>query len=183
MVQKAQNTAKDLEEFIEKDLSKQRPLSETREAFGFPKGATSNHSNDESPIDSIWEHMKEKVGNVTKDQFFGFEPVPGVEIEQSRIGSVGGCHLILNMVGFHPDKGLPKREKIKNIMSDGQHVGHASLCDGFLTSDHRLYKKAKAIFEYRGFVTKAMHAQYDPEKMNTILVEPGVINRFKVEKD
>lgn len=182
LLEKAQNTASELEGVIENNLSKQMPLSETRKAFGFPKGATTSHGNEMNPIDGIWEHMKDKVGSVTKDQFFGFEPVPGVEIEPSRLGNVAGCHLILNMVGFHPDKGLSKREKIKNIMSDGQHLGHASLCGAFLTSDHRLYKKAEAIFKYRNFTTQAMHIPYNAEKMSVTLSEPGAIARFKVEE-
>lgn len=182
LVEKAQKTAKELEGAIENNLSKQIPLSETRKAFGFPKGVTTSHGNEKNPIDGIWELMKEKVGSITKDQFFGFEPIPGIDMEQSRIGSVAGCHLVLNMVGYHPDKGLPKREKIKNIMSDGQHIGHASLCGGLLTSDHRLHKKAGAIFEYRGFSAEAMYVPYNSEKMSTILTEPGVIKRFRVER-
>ncbi|HFD33022.1 MAG TPA: hypothetical protein ENJ28_10020 [Gammaproteobacteria bacterium] len=182
LIDRASETAKDLGDFIEKDLSKQLPLSETRKAFGFPKGTTSTHGNDNNPIDGIWEFMKNKVGDTSKDQFFGFEAIPGVEVEQSRLGSVSGCHLILNMIGFHPDKGLPKRDKIRNIMSDGQHVGYASLCGGFLTSDYRLYKKAQAIFEYREFPTTPIHVQYDAEKMSTTLVEPGAIKRFKLER-
>jgi len=182
LVHRALEKAKDFGDFIEKDLSKKRPLSETRKEFGFPKGATSMHGNDKNPIDGIWEHMKDKAGCVSKDQFFGFESSPGVEVEQSRIESVSVCHLILNMVGFHPDKGLPKRDKIKNIMADGQHVGYASLCGGFLTSDYRLYKKAKAIFKYRGFHTTPMHVPYVAEKMSATLVEPGVIKKFKLDK-
>lgn len=183
LVVRASKTAKDLGGLIEKDLSKQRPLSETRKAFGFPKGAASKHGNDKNPIDGIWDHMKSKVEGISKDQFFGFEAIPGAEVEQSRMGSVSGCHLILNMVGFHPDKGLPKRDKIRNIMSDGQHIGYASLCGGFLTSDHRLYKKAQAIFEYRKFITTPMHVPYDAEKMSATLVEPGAIKRFKLERN
>ena len=179
LIEKAHKTAKELEGFIENDLSSQIPLLETRKAFGFPNGVAS-HSNEDNPIDAIWDHMKDKVGSATKDQFFGFETIPGVEIEQSRLGSVAGCHLVLNMVGFYPDKGLPKREKIKNIMSDGQHLGHASLCGAFLTSDSRLYKKAEAIFKYRDFTTQAIHIPYNAEKMSAILSEPGSIKRFKV---
>lgn len=183
LVNRAEETAQDLEKLIENELSTQKPLSETRKAFGFPKGTTSAHGNDQSPIDGIWENMKDKVGGASKDQFFGFEAVPGVEIEQSRIGSVSRCHLILNMVGFHPDKGLPKRDKIKNIISDGQHVGYASLCGEFLTSDFRLHKKAKAIFEYSNYSTRSTHVPYDSKGMSIRLLEPGVINRIKLERN
>lgn len=183
LVDRAHETAKDLGVLIGKDLSKQMPLSETRKAFGYPKGATSKHSNDKNPIDGIWNHMKDKLEGVSKDQFFGFETIPGAEVEQSRIGSVSACHLILNMVGFNPDKGLPKRDKIRNILSDGQHVGYASLCGGFLTSDFRLYKKAQAIFEHRKFITIPMHIPYNPDNMSTTLIEPGAIKRIKLERN
>jgi len=180
---KAQDTAKKLDVFIEKDLSKKMPLTETRKAFGFPKGATTSHGNELDPIEGIWMHMQDKVGSSTKDQFFGFEPIPGVELELSRLGSISGCHLVLNMVGFHPDKGLPKKDKIRNILSDGQHLGYGSLCDAFLTSDLKLFKKAEAIFAYRKYITKPMHIPYSSTKMSPIFSDPEVIKHYKIKKD
>ena len=182
LVDRALTTAKDLEGFIEKDLSKPRPLSETRKAFGLPKGATSIYGSDKNPINGIWEHLKDKVAGISKDQFFGFEAIPGVESEQTRIGSVSACHLILNMVGLHPDKGLPNREKIANIVSDGQHTGFASLCGGLITSDCRLYRKAQAIYEYRKYSTQSMHIPYVSTGMSTTLVDLSAINTVKLER-
>jgi len=180
---KARNVATDMKGFIENDLSDRRPLAETRKEFGYPKGATSIHNNDENPLKAIWARLEPKFSEATRDQFFGFEPIPGVEVEKTRLGEVAGCHLILNMLGYHPDNGLPKREKIRNIVSDGQHLGYGSICGGFLTSDHRLYKKAKAIFEYRNYESQALHVKYKNEGMSVTLVEPGAIKKFRLERD
>lgn len=179
--ERAVSASSDLGDLIKGDLSNRRPLTETRSSFGYPKGATSEHENDVNPIDKIWERLGPKFDGVTKEQFFGFEAIPTVDIERSRIGDVAGCHLILNMIGYHPDKGLPNREKIRNIISDGQHVGYGSLCGVFLTSDYRLYRKAGAIFRFRDYASQAEHVEYKPEGMSTILVEPGSMRRVKLE--
>lgn len=148
-----------------------------------PSGATDKHKDDIDPIDGIWNYMKNKVpACVTKDMFFGLEPMLSNKMEITRIGSISACHLILNMVGFHPDKGLPKREKIRNIMSDGEHIGYGSLCPVFLTSDFRMFKKAQAIYKYRNFNTKVIHVPYKPEGMSVTLVEPGSIRKIKLAK-
>jgi hypothetical protein len=151
--------------------------------MGYPKGATSIHDKDEDPIDAIWAHLEPKVKGLTKDQFFGFESLPIEGIERSRLGEVAGCHLILNMVGFHPDKGLPNREKIKNILSDGQHLGYGSICGGFLTSDYRLYRKTQAIYKYKNYPSQAIYVPYKEDGMSISLTEPGVVNRVKLERN
>lgn len=180
---KISNTVRDLDDFIEQDLSKRRPLTDTRKELGYPKGATSLHDNDQNPINAIWARLKSKIPGVTKDQFFGFAPIPGIDSERSRLGDIASCHIILNMVGFHPDSGPPKREKIRNIISDGQHLGFGSICGGFLTSDRRLYRKAQAIFEYKEYLSKAMHVVYEAEGMSVILIEPGFVNSVKLDRD
>lgn len=180
--ERAKQTSSDLEELIQGDLSTRRPLTEYRSELGYPKGATSLHDNDQNPIDRIWERLSPKLNGVTVEQFFGFDAIPGVEVARSRIGDVAGCHLILNMIGYHPDKGLPNREKIKNILSDGQHLGYGSMCGCFLTSDHRLYKKADAIFKFRKYPSLVEHIEYKSEGMSTILVEPGSVRRVKLER-
>lgn len=180
--ERARAASRDLEALIEGGLSTRRPLTETRSSFGYPKGATSLHESDENPIDKIWERLGPKFRGVTKEQFFGFEAIPAVDIERSRLGDVAGCHLILNMIGYHPDKGLPNREKIRNILSDGQHIGYGSLCGCFLTSDYKLYKKADAIFQFRDYASQAVHIEYKAEGMSTTLVEPGSIRRVKLDR-
>jgi len=64
------------------------------------------------------------------------------------------------MLGISPDKGLAKRDKIKNIMSDGQHVGMASYCNALLSADQRFSNKARAIYTYLGNITNALSFEY-----------------------
>lgn len=180
--EKAKSASSDLEKLIQGDLSTRKPLTETRSELGYPKGVTSLHENDQNPIDKIWERLGPKFNGVTKEQFFGFEAIPDVEMERSRISDVASCHLILNMIGYHPDKGLPNRDKIKNILSDGQHLGYGSMCGCFLTSDYRLYRKADAIFKFREYASQVEHIEYEPEGMSTTLVEPGSIRRVKLKR-
>jgi hypothetical protein len=180
--ERARLASNDLETLIQGDFSTRKPLTETRSEFGYPKGATSQHENDPNPIDQIWDRLSPKFSGVTKEQFFGFEATPTVEMERSRIGDVAGCHLVLNMIGYHPDKGLPNREKIGNILSDGQHLGYGSMCGCFLTSDYRLYKKADAIFKFRKYASQAEHIVYKTEGMSATLVEPGSVRRVKLER-
>lgn len=179
--EKANLASKNIDELIQGDLSSRKPLTETRSKFGYPKGATSLHDNDQNPIDKIWEQLSLKFSGLTKEQFFGFESIAAVEVERSRIGDVASCHLILNIIGYHPDKGLPNRDKIKNIISDGQHLGYGSMCGYFLTADHRLYRKADAIYKFRKYASKVEHVEYKPEGMSITLAEPGSIRRVKLE--
>lgn len=179
--EKTNLASRGLNQLIQGDLSTRKPLTETRSKFGYPKGATSLHDNDQNPIDKIWERLSSKFSGLTKEQFFGFESISTVEVERTRIGDVAGCHLILNMIGYHPDKGLPNRDKIKNIISDGQHLGYGSMCGCFLTADHRLYRKADAIFKFRKYASQVEYVEYKPEGMSTTLIEPGSIRRVKLD--
>lgn len=179
---RAQAASNQLSELINGDFSTRRPLSTTRTEYGYPKGATSIHADDVDPINEIWGRLQAKMNGVTKEQFFGFEPVTGVEGEGGRIGSVSACHFILNMIGYHPDKGLPNRDKIRNIISDGQHLGYGSTCTCFLTSDFRLYKKARAIYKFRNFDAQAEHVEYKTNGMSITLFEPGSIRKVKLDR-
>ena len=182
VISRAAEEADKFRNHLHNDLIHAFPIGETRKAFGFPKGANSKCVGVENPIDVIWEHMRGRCRGVSKDQFFGFEVVPGVRDEISHTGSIAACHMILNMVGFSPDKGLSKKEKIRNIVSDGQHLGLASMCDYFLTADERFFNKAEAIFKYRKANTRSIYLPYFASGMSFVMAEPGSIRKFKNEK-
>lgn len=182
LIKRAEIAAEEFRQHLQGNLSQTHPLSKTREEMGFPKGATSTASSALNPIEAIWEHMKDKCQGITRDQFFGFDAIPGITENYPQSTSVSACHLILNMIGFNPDKGLVKRDKIQNIISDGQHLGLASLCDSFITTDMRLYKKAEAIFKYRNIPTELNYLPYSPNKMSMLVAERGIIKRFKRDK-
>lgn len=182
LIKRAEAAAEEFRQHLNGNLSETRPLPKTREEMGFPKGASSTVTNASNPIETIWEHMKDKCHGVTRDQFFGFEAIPGITENYPQSTSISACHLILNMVGFNPDKGLAKKDKIQNIISDGQHLGLASLCDSFITTDMRLHKKAEAIFKYRNIPTELTYLPYSPDKMSILVAERGAIKRFKRNK-
>jgi hypothetical protein len=71
------------------------------------------------------------------------------------------AHMVLNLLGMNPDKGLNKREKVRGIMSDGQHVGTASYCSALLSGDKRFCGKANAIYAHVGSKTSVLWFPYN----------------------
>jgi hypothetical protein len=153
-------------ESIDEHLSNRMPIDDTRNAMGVSSEARKTLEKSKSPIDEIWKLIEPTMIGTDKDVFFGFRPNPVTpEIPHTQHGAIGSGHIVLNMIGFNPDKGLANRNKIKNILSDSQHLGMASYCQGLLSSDFRLCNKANAIYEYLGLSVRALHYKYDPNGM------------------
>lgn len=130
-------------------LQEIQSLDASRMAIGTGRGRASNLSNKEDPLALIWEMLRENHKGMTIEQFYGFEPLnkQGYEIWPLYLGVVG-CHTVLNFLGFHPDKGLSRIEKIPAILSDANHTAMAIYCDAILSKDQRFCAKARAIFAY-----------------------------------
>jgi len=161
LLKRAKEVSLKMKKSIDTHLKERRPIDQTRLAMGLTSEDRKNAETSHSPIDEIWGIMAPSVKGVTKNQFFGFEPIPGIEgVQHTQHGSIAGAHIILNMLGVSPDKGLAKRDKIKNIMSDGQHVGMASYCNALLSADKRFCDKARAIYTYIGNITNILHFNY-----------------------
>jgi hypothetical protein len=161
LIKKAKTVSIEMKESIEKHLSDRMPVDKTRRAMGITSEDRKSVEGSHSPLDEIWEIISPSVPNISKDQFFGFKPIPGIEgVQTTQHGSIAGAHIVLNMLGISPDKGLAKRDKIKNIMSDGQHVGMASYCNALLSADQRFSNKARAIYTYLGNITNALSFEY-----------------------
>lgn len=161
IIEKASVVSGDLKASIEEHLKERMPIDKTRKAFGITSEARKNIEISSSAIDEVWDLISPSVPNVTKDQFFGFEPIPGIEgVQHTQHGAISGAHIVLNMIGISPDKGLAKREKIKNIMSDGQHIGMASYCNALLSADKGIVNKAMCIYSYLENITVALHFEY-----------------------
>ncbi len=161
LLQKAKLVSIELKESIETHLSNQKPIDQTRKAMGITSEHRKKVEGSQSPIDDIWNIISPAIPNISKNQFFGFEPLPGIDyLQHTQYGSISGAHIILNMLGINPDKGLAKREKIKNIISDSQHVGMASYCNALLSADQKLCNKARAIYTYLGNITSALCFKY-----------------------
>jgi len=132
--------------------------------MGLTSGYRADAEKSDSPIDSLWNIISPSVGNIPKDQFFGFEPNPAIQgVPHTQHGALCGAHTVLNLLGLSPDKGLSKRDKIRNIMSDAQHVGMASYCNSLMSADKRFCEKANAIYKHVGSRTRALWFQYKPE--------------------
>jgi hypothetical protein len=162
--ERAHDVALKMEETIATHLRERRPIDETRSTMGLTSSARAQAQDTDSPIDAVWNIIEPSVkGVLTKDQFFGFEPHPFASgIPHTQHGAMAGAHTVLNLLGVSPDRGLAKREKIKNIMSDGQHVGMASYCKALLSADKRFCGKASAIYRYIGARTNVLWFKADP---------------------
>ena len=161
LLKKTKKVSLEMKESIEKHLKERRPIDQTRLAMGLTSEDRKNVEVSYSPIDEIWGIIAPAVEGITKNQFFGFEPIPEIEgVQHTQHGAIAGSHIVLNMIGISPDKGLAKRDKIKNIMSDGQHVGMASYCNALLSADKRFCDKARAIYTYLGNITNTLHFDY-----------------------
>jgi hypothetical protein len=164
LVARADAVSTDLQESINKHLKERRPIEQARLKLGLTSSARVEAARSDSPIDAIWQIIGPCMGSIPKNQFFGFEPNPAIpEVPHIQDGALAGAHIILNMLGLSPDKGLAKREKIRNIISDGQHVGMASYCNGLLSADKRFCDKANAIYIHINSKTKALWFPYKPE--------------------
>ena len=161
LIQKATIVSNKMQSSIEEHYKNRIPIDITRNTFGITSEDRKRIENSNSAIDDVWNLISPAIPNVAKNQFFGFEPIPGVEgLQYTQHGSMSGAHLTLNMIGISPDKGLAKREKIKNIMSDGQHVGMASYCNALISADKGIINKAKCIYSYLNNITNALHFEY-----------------------
>lgn len=165
VIQRASEVSSEMADAIKTHLAERRPIDQTRQAFGLTSSAREKAEASASPINAIWDIIQPSVGSaVTKDQFFCFEPHPVAEgVPHIQHGALAGAHTVLNLLGISPDQGLAKREKIKRIMSDGQHVGMASYCHALLSADRRFCGKADAIYEYAGVPTRVLWFRHNPK--------------------
>lgn len=108
----------------------------------------------EDQLMQIWNVIREKIGQVTSDQFFGFEPIH--ESADSPIPlfiGIQSCCAVLDLIGFKSEKKSRKLEKIANVSSDAAHIASAAYCNVLLTTDKRMAERAKAIYQYKNIGT------------------------------
>jgi len=162
LVSQARAVSEKMSGVIEQHLKDRVPIDQTRASLGVSSEERKRIEKTVSPIDEVWELIAPAVPGVSKDQFFGFEPFPGIEgVQHTQHGAICGAHIVLNMLGISPDKGLAKREKMQNIMSDGQHTGMASYCNALLSADRGIINKARCIYTYLGNITRTLHFNFE----------------------
>ena len=106
----------------------------------------------------IWDTVKDRVPDRSPEAFFGFEwKKNGNNVPAPQILGIVACCGVLDALGFQAEK---KRRKVKNqanVQSDAQHIAMASFCDVLFTQDERLYRRAKAIYEFRRMQVNAIY--------------------------
>ncbi len=159
--EKALDVSDQMQAAINLHLSERLPIDKTRLSLGITSEIRREIQELESPIDEIWNLISPSVKGINKNQFLGFEPLPGVEgVERTQHGSIASSQAVLNLLGVSPDKGLASRKKIRNILSDGQHVGMASYCSGLLSADRKFCNKAQMTYTYLGNVTRVLGFEF-----------------------
>jgi hypothetical protein len=161
IIEKVSIVSNDMKGTIEKHLKNRMPIDKTRSALGVTSENRKAIEKSKSAIDEVWDLISQSTPNVTKNQFFGFEPIPGTEgVQHTQHGAISGAYIVLNMIGISPDKGLAKRDKIKNVMSDGQHAGMAFYCNALVSADRGIINKSSVIFSYLNNITNALHFEF-----------------------
>ncbi len=166
LIKQANEVADQMARSIREYQSIRTPIDQTRNAFGMKSHERLRVENSDDPIEEAWKIISANLGNAqTKDQFFGKKPHDFMSTmpPMTQSARVAGTHSVLNITGLFPDKGLTKRDKASNIMSDGQHIGMASYCSVFITADERCSRKASAIYKYWNLGVQVVHAKLGEE--------------------
>jgi hypothetical protein len=161
LMSKAEGVFLELKDSIDRQMSNRMPIDQTRRTMGITSEKRRTAEASRSPIDEIWNVMSPAFPGLAKEQVFGLEPSSTtVGMQQTQSGAICRAHLMLNLVGLSPDGGLTKRDKIRNVISDGQHLGLASYCNAFLSADQACCAKAQMMYRYFGNRTNVLGFDY-----------------------
>ncbi len=96
-------------------------------------GSASNYKTSDNPIIELWSHANNAYPpSIEIDEFFGFK---NPHCRQYFYNSwpdhlaYSACYMTLNIIGFRPDKGLAKVNRVAANLSDSVHVAYARNCD------------------------------------------------------
>ena len=149
----------------------------TRTGLGLQSGASGVVSaTSYNAIEKIWDKINPREEGITIETYFGTQLSNDLANGESRVATAPLCHAMLNLIGYYPDGGLTDQEKQAAIMADGNHIAFGSYCDCFLTSDQRLFNKAKAIYEYKRYPSKLGKLKYNSEGMELQVFDPAVVD-------
>ncbi|MDR1699129.1 MAG: hypothetical protein LBR75_04835, partial [Prevotellaceae bacterium] len=84
----------------------------------------------------------------------------------SRYEFYTNAYLMLDMLGYKPDK-LPKpTDNMQNIQTDAQHSFYAAHCDFFVTSDKKLALKSQVLYKQLNISTRVI----EPHNISDIIL-------------
>lgn len=174
MLKEAEEVAEKLDFNIQKHMKEHNPIDKTRNALGVTSVKREKLKESSNVIDDIWNLVEPSMeGTLSKNQFFGFEPIPNISesLNHTQHSSIQAAYTILNILGINPDKGMAKKEKIKNVFSDSCHAGFASYCQILLSADRGIISKSKHLYQYLGCVTQATLFEYKKGVSINIIIE------------
>ena len=158
MENRVESIKPDFDAMIEEMITSGNDIKKTRSAFGDDKGRIGGIGGDRQ-IEQIWDIVSSTIknGEVSCDQFFGFDPIDkqGYESWPKYLGIVGCCAL-MDILGFQSEKKCRKISKVHNVRSDSGHIAMGAFCTAILSEDKRLIKRARAIYEYKSIGTMAL---------------------------
>jgi hypothetical protein len=173
LMDKASIVSVEMEKTIEEYLKDKKPIDETRSSLGMTSEIRKGIEKSKFAIDEIWNLISPVLPNIKKDHFFGFEQTEYIEgLQHTQHGAISRAYIILNLLGISPDKGLSKRDKIKNVISDSYHAGMASYCNVLLSVDKGIINKSSCIYSYLNNVTNALSFEFHKGyQLNLSIVE------------
>lgn len=164
LLQSSRATAAEFDKLVEEHLKDIGSIDDTRKLVGLTSGVRDQALKSKAPLEKLWETVEGKAGGTTMNQFFGFEaPLQSIDSASTQHGMLTGSYMALNIAGLAADKGLSKKKKLKNVLFDNQHLGMASYCDAFITSDKKFAIKAAIIFNHLKYNTNVLWYPYRPE--------------------
>jgi len=103
-----------------------------------------------NPVEHVWNNfVKPKLKNIsiTENVFFSFLKAGSVSSD------LVNSHIVLNIIGYYPDKNKKISENLSAFMSDVRHVNMALRTDVFLTYDQNLAHRAAALYKWESLKT------------------------------
>ena len=118
---------------------------------GFKLEDNAGNWTDTEAIGNISDYLRSKGVNKTFMEYatMSFDKRKGVSDYEIFLST----YVLLDLLGFHSDKLSKPGSTIDSVLTDAQHAYLASYCDCFITGDHRLASKAKALYSERGIST------------------------------
>lgn len=135
------------------------PINEFRRHFGTDKGQA-NDVGDVHAIEKLWAYLVSRQPELEKqsslEAFFQLDTNLSEQFtwSQAQYNQLVRGYTMLNWIGYHPDQSLTNENRLIASSSDGSHVGFASFCERFYTSDRRLALKATALYDYLDIPTQ-----------------------------
>lgn len=144
---------------MDKMIQEGNDINRTRDSFSVGNGA--NNVSGPNILLKIWERVSPKVPRLSVGQFFGFDPYPWEATTALPVYTgIIRCCAMLDILGYAAEKKVRKLEKVPNVMSDAVHIAAGAFCEAIVSSDPKLVRRAKAIYEFRSIRTSLVHLKF-----------------------